>query len=228
MMEDETPREELTVERRVFRRLLRLYPRRYRDLYGTSMEETFALRTSEARRSRGLVTWGWVVMREMGGLVITAVRQRLAGRPAGSSRRPARRGGHELLESLGQEMHHAVRRLMRAPGFTAATVLTLALGIGANAAIFSVVDGVVLRPLPYPEPDELVWLHHAGPGIGVESDLELTQGLYLAYSESARTLRAIALFRTQERTLTDAGDPERIPVTAATLPWKTCCRCPRY
>ena len=63
MMADETPREERTVERRVFRRLLRLYPRGYRDLYGTSMEETFALRTSEARRTRGPVTYGWVVVR---------------------------------------------------------------------------------------------------------------------------------------------------------------------
>ena len=217
MMADETPREERTVERRVYRRLLRLYPRGYRDLYGTSMEETFALRTSEARRTRGPVTYGWVVVREMGGLVITAVRQRLAGRPTGSSRQPARRGERELFGSLGQEMRHAVRRLMRAPGFTAATVVTLALGIGANAAIFSVVDGVVLRPLPYPAPEELVWLHHAAPGVGVEADLELTRGLYLAYGESAPTLEAIALFRTQEGTLTDAGDPERIAVTAATF-----------
>ncbi|MCZ6915713.1 MAG: ABC transporter permease, partial [Gemmatimonadetes bacterium] len=228
-MSAETTRGGRTVVERVFRLLLRLYPRPYRELYAASMEETFALRASEARRNRGFVARGWVVVREMCGLMATAVRQRMVaarGRPTGSPRQPTRRGPRDLFGSLAQEIRHAVRRLMRAPGFTATTVLTLGLGIGANSAIFSVVHGVVLRPLPYPDPDELVWLHHAAPGIGVNADLEVTTGLYLAYGEGARSLAAIALFRTNEFTLTDSGDPERIAVTRATFTLEDVLRVP--
>lgn len=71
------------------------------------------------------------------------------------------------MEQIRRDFHHALRTLIRSPGFTAVVVLTLALGIGANSAIFSVVDGVLLRPLPYERPDELVRLFHQNPERGV-------------------------------------------------------------
>jgi len=114
----------------------------------------------------------------------------------------------------------AVRTLLRTPLFTAVAVVTLALGIGATTAIFSVVYGVLLKPLPFEDPDRLVGVWHTAPKINVEL---LPQGpaTYLTYREEGRSFEDIALWDNTAVTVTGLGEPERLPgleVTDGFLP----------
>jgi hypothetical protein len=88
---------------------------------------------------------------------------------------------------------YAVRRLFRSPGFTAATLLTLALGIGANTAVFSVVDAILLKPLPYPEPDRLAGIWHRAAGLNLD-ELNICSSLYFTYRERNRTFEGIGAY----------------------------------
>ena len=90
------------------------------------------------------------------------------------------------------DLKYAVRRLVRSPGFTFVAVLSLALGIGANTAVFTLVDGVLLSPLPYHDADELVSIRHIGRD--GEDQLPMSQGLYGLYREQARAIDGIAHF----------------------------------
>ena len=92
----------------------------------------------------------------------------------------------------------AIRRLTHAPLFTAVTLLTLAVGIGANTAIFSVVYGVLLKPLPFAEPDRLVGVWHAAPGMGVDL-LNQSPSTYFTYREQSRTFQDIGIWDTTRR-----------------------------
>ena len=113
----------------------------------------------------------------------------------------------------------AVRRLIHAPLFTAVALLTLALGIGANTAIFSVVHGVLLKPLPFANPTGWsAW--HAGPGMGVDL-LNQSPSTYFTYREQSRTFQGIGIWDTTAVSITGRGEPERVQallVTHDTLP----------
>lgn len=118
--------------------------------------------------------------------------------------------------SLHRELQAAARRLWRRPGFTVASLMTLGVGIGATLAMFAVVHGVVLNPLPYPESGRLVLLDHSAPGIGSDGGLQMTQGLYLLYRESSHTLSELAIYSDIDVTLTGNGQPRRLLATVAT------------
>jgi putative ABC transport system permease protein len=123
------------------------------------------------------------------------------------------------LEQIVKDVGFAARRLARSPTFTLASLLTLALAVGANAAIFAVVQRVVLNSLPYPESDRVIVLDHAGAlaaGAARSGAPCMTPGLYRYYADRARTLEAVGLYRTQEQTLTGNGEPERIRASRVT------------
>src|SRR5882672_3283262 len=107
------------------------------------------------------------------------------------------------------DFKHILKRLLRTPLFTAVTVLTLAIGIGANTAIFSVVEGILLRPLPFHDPDELVAVDHTAPGVNLEN-AGSAPFLYFTYHENSRAFQDIGLWNTDTASLTGLAEPEEI------------------
>jgi len=117
-------------------------------------------------------------------------------------------------------LNHILRRLRRSPMFAIVTLLTLAIGIGANTAIFSVLDGVLLKPLPYPEAEQLIYIDHKAPGVNLEHT-NAAPFLYYIYREQNRTLQDIGMWQFDSVAVTGAAEPERvdgIDITESVLP----------
>ena len=109
------------------------------------------------------------------------------------------------------DLKFAFRQLLKNPGFTAVAVLTLALGIGANTAIFSVVNAVLLKPLPYREPGQIVMLWTDNPSVNLGfHELPPAPTDFLEWRRDAKSFEQIAAFRTRLADLSEEGDPERV------------------
>jgi putative ABC transport system permease protein len=114
-----------------------------------------------------------------------------------------------MLGFLDRDLRYAARGLLRRPAFTLAAVITLALGIGATTAIFSVVYSVLIKPLPYPNAEELVRIRHSAPGLGFD-DAGAEPTMYFTYRQENRTFTAVGMWQQSSATLTDLGEPERV------------------
>ena len=114
-----------------------------------------------------------------------------------------------MVDALWQDVRHAARSLRRTPGFTVTAVLTLALGIGLNGALFSVLNAVVLRPLPYPEPDRVVGVWNAWEGT---PRARISPAEYFDFQEQVASFERFGVYTFNGMTLTQAGEPERLPV----------------
>ena len=120
-----------------------------------------------------------------------------------------------LFDHALRDVRYALRALKRSPGFAAAAILALALGVGVTTSIFSVVYGVLLRPLPYPQPNELVRLWMSNPAQGFERDI-VSYPQLLAWRERTRTVEHVVAERNVLRTLTENGEPEELRGQAVT------------
>jgi len=114
---------------------------------------------------------------------------------------------------LAKDILYAARSIRKGPAFAAVAIITLSLGIGANTAIFSVLDNVLLRPLPYPESDRLVRLLQSQPGMGV-GRLGTAPPEFVAYRDRTRAFSGVAGYQTDAFDLTGGSEPEQIAAWA--------------
>jgi len=113
------------------------------------------------------------------------------------------------MSTLTEDIRYGLRVLSKAPGFTVVVVLTLALGIGANTALFSVVNGVLLHPLPYPQPEQLVMLHESKPNFDTGS---ISYPNFRDWQKENKTFSAMAISRGSSVALTGMGEAEQLSV----------------
>jgi predicted permease len=129
-----------------------------------------------------------------------------------------------FVEDFVTDVRYAIRTLRKSRGFAIVVILTLALGIGANTAVFTVLNGVLLRPLPFPEPERLFLVSFTTQGGPFDSGPSLSDHHYLEFREQDRMFEHVASFANVRSNLTGAGDPVQIPVPTVTLDFFTVLR----
>ncbi|HVH59095.1 MAG TPA: hypothetical protein VM709_02140, partial [Candidatus Sulfotelmatobacter sp.] len=111
------------------------------------------------------------------------------------------------MANFGQDVRYGLRVLRKNPGFTAVAALTLALGIGANSALFSVVNGVLLNPLPFPNPQELVAVYSR---TGTFEESSISYPNFLDWQKGNHSFAYLGAFRADDFNMTGVGEPERL------------------
>src|SRR5271156_5801893 len=120
---------------------------------------------------------------------------------------------------LSDQLRQVLRRLGRAPLFTIVTLITLGVGVGANTVIFSVLNGVLLKPLPYPHPEELIGIWHTAPGVNLK-ELNTSPSMHFTYRDNGQSFQSLGLYNNFTVSITGLAEPEEIPsigVTYGTL-----------
>jgi predicted permease len=129
-------------------------------------------------------------------------------------------GWENIVDTFFADIRYGLRQLRRNPGFTAITILTLALGIGANTAVFSVVNSVLLKPLPYPKSEELVALHQEAPGaaglFSVSDGLPLSASMYVTYSDHNRSFQSLGAWTSGTANVTGQAEAEQVRTVEVT------------
>ena len=210
----------LNAGERIYRALLYVYPARFRRAFKQDLIETFRDERRSAARSG--VSPGAFWLGTLRDVVVHGTAERIAM----SARLFRRDGDHEdtLMSALSRslrfdELRVAFRRLRRAPTFALTTAIVLALGVGATTAVFSVVNGVLLRPLPYRQPDRLVQITHTVQVAGI-SNVDQSDAGFLYYQRHATAFAGMAAWRFRDVNVSppadDPGPPSRVSSAVVT------------
>ncbi len=197
---------------KLFKLLLRLYPRAFRKRYGHELMEFFHDERRHPRYRFPLLGPIWFWIRTLWDLARTAHRMRRATVPSAQHLQlitGKRRAG--VMDTLWQDVKYSLRGMVRQPGFSIIVVITLALGIGANAAIFSLLNSVVLRPLPYQDPDGLVFVWEQNYQRDVETNV-VSPANYFAWKDQNEVFSEIGTISQMSATITGDLGPERVGV----------------
>ena len=202
---------------RTYRGVARLLPARFRRRYFREAEGDLESALRSLQR-----TGGWWPVVKAGAVAVADIMRRLPAEwwavlrgpraTPGGRRRP---GTGEWTMTMGTDLRLAARALARRPTYALAALTTLGLGIGANVAIFTVVDAVVMRPLPYPDADRVVSITHHAPAVNIPN-LENSAGTLNYYWKRADFLQSLAAYERQQRNLLGGPQPERVGVAAVT------------
>ena len=195
----------MRLSRLAYRLLLLAFPTNVRREFGDEMAAMFASQIEEAQSRRGRVARLWLLA--VGDALLHGLSERFG---AGE---PPRRRWRSLMRAIGQDVKYAIRMFARQPGVTVVVVMTLALGIGANAALFSAVNAILLRPLPYDDPDRLVVLWEKRPAEGVLDNV-VAPADFVDWTTLATSFDGMAALTSLSADLTGVGDPERLRVGA--------------
>ena len=207
--------------RRLYRVLLRCYPPTFRARFGRDMEETFADDLAHAKET-GAVAVAGLWMRSLIQALLLGAEERFAAGVGATDATPEFFGqSRSYMSTFIQDVRFAVRTFTRSPSFTIVAVVTMALGIGASTSIFSVVNGVLLRPLPYPDSERLVVV-----GVTLEGRQGFPNGpnfpnVFADWERDNTVFEQMAAVSEWTLDLVGEGDPQRLNaagVSAAFLP----------
>jgi predicted permease len=123
-------------------------------------------------------------------------------------------GWENIVDGILQDLRYTLRRLRATPGFTLVNIGTLALGLGATSAIFSVINGVLLKPLPYSHPEQLVAVWMTAPGVTI-ADLNMAPSVYFTMCDEDRAFQAVSIFATGSTTVNGKTHPEEMQAVFA-------------
>lgn len=192
----------------IYRLLLRAYPEPFRRAYGSEMIAAFEAQRSEPRYASPMLGTPRFWLDILADLSASATRRRFSPH---SDRPRFPRKRESVMGTLLQDLRYALRGLRHHPGVTAAAVLTLAIAIGANTAMFSLVDGILLRPFPFPEPDRLVQIWDSNPSRGWDY-FSVSPPNFIDYRAQNSSFESMTSYFNSNITLTGMAEPERLRV----------------
>jgi len=200
----------------VLRLLVRLFPGAFRERFGAGIIEQVE-HDYDRGRERGQLAATWFALATGWDIVRSAIAEHLS--PTWVSVQRTSEEETEMRSTWNDwmtDLRYAMRSLKRSPGFTIVTVGTLGLAIGANAGMFSVVNTVVLNPLPYANVDRLVHIAASAPGSGFPDEFGVASEFYLQYKEQSKLLEDLSTYISGTATLRTPDRVERVRMSFST------------